>query len=190
MQHRLNPHMKEVVQKEVVKLLDAGIIYPISNSQWVSPVQVVHKKSGITMVKNNEGELIPTRQITGWRVCIDYRKLNSVTRKDHFPFPFIHQILEKLAGQSFYCFLYGYSGYNQIPIYFEDQEKTTFTCPSHSFACRRMAFGLCNAPSIFQRCIMTIFTDYINNFMEVFMDDFSVFGSSFLMRALLIYPLC
>jgi len=90
--------MKEVVQKEVVKLLDAGIIYPIFDSQWVSPVQVVPKKSGITVIKNNEGELIPTRQTTAWRVCIDYRKLNSVTRKDHFPLPFIDQILEKLAG--------------------------------------------------------------------------------------------
>jgi len=81
--------MKEVVPKDVVKLLDAGIIYPISDSQWVSPVQVVPKKSGITVIKNTEGELIPIRQTTGWRVCIDYRKLNSVTRKDHFPLPFI-----------------------------------------------------------------------------------------------------
>jgi len=76
------------------------------------------------MVKNNEGELILTRQTTGWRVCIDYRKLNYITRKDHFPLPFIYQILEKLAGQSFYCFLDGYSSYNQIPMYHEDQEKT------------------------------------------------------------------
>jgi len=112
-------------------------------------------------------------------VCIDYRKLNSVTRKDHFPLLFIDQILEKLAGQSFYCFLDGYSGYNQIPVYPKDQEKTTFTCPSGTFAYRRMPFGLCNAPSTFQRCMMAIFSDYIDNFMEVFMDDFSVFGSSF-----------
>jgi len=89
--------MKEVVQKEVVKLLDTGIIYPISYSQWVSPVQVVPKKSSITVIKNNEGELIPTRQTIGWRVCIDYRKLNSITRNDHFSLPFIDQILEKFA---------------------------------------------------------------------------------------------
>jgi len=93
MQCRLSPHMKEVVQKEVVKVLDAGIIYRISDSQWVSPVQVVPKKFGITVVKNNEGELIPTRQTTRWRVYIDYKKLNSITRKDHFPLPFIDQIL-------------------------------------------------------------------------------------------------
>ena len=171
--------MKEVVQKEVVKLLDAGIIYPISDSQWVSPIQVLPKKSGITVVKNNEGESIPTRQTTGWKVCIDYRKMNSVTRKDHFSLPFIDQILEKLAGQSFYCFLDGYAGYNQIPVYPEDQEKTIFTCPSDTFAYGRMPFGLCNAPSTFQRCMMAIFTNSIDNFMEVFMDDFSVFGSSF-----------
>ena len=110
MQRRLNAHMKEVVQKEVVKLLDAGIIYPIFDSQWVSSVQAVPKKSSKTVVKNNEGKLVFTRQTTGWRVCIDYRKLNYDTRKDHFSLPFIDQILEKFAGQSFYCFLDGYSG--------------------------------------------------------------------------------
>jgi len=104
MQHRLNPHIKEDVQKEVVKLLDVGIIYPISDSQWVNLVQVISKKFGITVIKNNEGELIPTRQTMKLRVCIDYRKLNSVTRNDHFFLLFIDQILEKLAGQSFYCF--------------------------------------------------------------------------------------
>jgi len=98
MRRRLNPHMKEVIQKEVVELLNAGIIYPISNNQWINSVQVIPKKSGITVIKNNEGELIPTRQTTGWRACIDYRKLNSITRKDHFPLLFIDQILEKLAG--------------------------------------------------------------------------------------------
>jgi len=98
MQRRLNPHMKEVVQKEVVKLLDVGIIYHIFDSQWVSQVEVVPKKSGITMVKNNESELIPTRRTTGWRVCIYCRKLNYVTRKDHFSLLFIYQILEKLVG--------------------------------------------------------------------------------------------
>jgi hypothetical protein len=104
--------MKEVVKKEVLKLLDVGIIYPISDSQWVSLVQVVPKKGGITVVKNEDEELIPTRITTGWRVCIDYRRLKKVTRKDHFPLPFIDQMLERLSGHSYYCFLDGYSGYN------------------------------------------------------------------------------
>ncbi len=179
MQRRLNPNMKEVVKKEVVKLLDAGIIYPISDSNWVSPTQVVPKKSGITVVENTEGELLPTRTTTSWRVCIDYRKLNSMTRNDHFSLPFIDQILERLAGQGFYCFLDGYSGYNQVAVYPDDQEKTTFTCPFGTFAYRRMPFRLCNAPATFQRCMMAIFSDMVEKFLEVFMDDFSVFGPSF-----------
>ena len=178
-QWRLNPNMKEVVRKEVLKWLDAGIIYPISDSSWVSPVQVVPKKGGMTVVTNDKNELIPTRTVTGWRVCVDYRKLNSVTRKDHFPLPFIDQMLERLSGHAYYCFLDGYSGYNQIHIAPEDQEKTTFTCPYGTFAFRRMPFGLCNAPATFQRLMMSIFSDMIENTIEVFMDDFSVFGSSY-----------
>ncbi|XP_038976409.1 uncharacterized protein LOC113461320 [Phoenix dactylifera] len=178
-QRRLNPNMKEVVRAEVLKWLDAGIIYPISDSLWISPVQVVPKKGGMTVVHNENNELIPTRTVTGWRVCIDYRKLNSVTRKDHFPLPFLDQVLERLAGYAYYCFLDGYSGYNQISISPEDQEKTTFTCPYGTFAFRRMPFGLCNAPATFQRCMMAIFSDFVEKIMEIFMDDFSVFGSSF-----------
>ncbi|GJY97944.1 reverse transcriptase domain-containing protein, partial [Tanacetum coccineum] len=130
-------------------------------------------------VKNDENDLIPTRLVTGWRVCIDYRKLNEATRKDHFPLPFMDQMLERLAGNQFYCFLDGFSGYFQIPIDPKDQEKTTFTCPYGTFAYRRMPFGLCNAPGTFQRCMMAIFHDMIEKTMEVFMDDFSVFGDSF-----------
>ncbi|WCJ22553.1 Gag-Pol polyprotein [Euphorbia peplus] len=178
-QRRLNPVMGDVVRKEVVKLLEAGIIYPISDSKWTSPVQVVPKKGGTTVVKNERNELIPTRMITGWRVCVDYRKLNDATRKDHFPLPFVDQMLERLAGYAFYCFLDGYSGYNQIPIFSEDQEKTTFTCPYGTFAYRRMPFGLCNAPATFQRCMMAIFHDMIEKTVEIFMDDFSVYGKSF-----------
>ncbi|XP_062008347.1 uncharacterized protein LOC133725208 [Rosa rugosa] len=178
-QRRLNPVMMEVVKKEVLKLLDVGVIYPISDSKWVSPVQVVPKRSGITVVKNEDNELVPTRVQTGWRVCIDYRKLNTTTRKDHFPLPFIDQMLERLAGHSHYCFLDGYSGYNQIAIAPEDQEKTTFTCPFGTFAYWRMPFGLCNAPATFQRCMVSIFSDFVENIIEVFMDDFSVYGDSF-----------
>ncbi|KAL1362807.1 hypothetical protein AAHE18_03G107000 [Arachis hypogaea] len=108
-QRRLNPAMKEVVQKEVTKLLEAEIIFPISDSPWVSPVQVVPKKGGMTVVHNEKNELVPTRTVTGWRMCIDYRKLNTATRKDHFPLPFIEQMLERLAGHEYYCFLDGYS---------------------------------------------------------------------------------
>ncbi|XP_057740464.1 uncharacterized protein LOC130957630 [Arachis stenosperma] len=133
--------MKEVVQKEVMKLWQGGVIYPISDSPWVSPVHVVPKKGGITVVPNERNELIPTRTVTGWRMCIDYRKLNEATQKDHFPLPFMDQMLERLAG--------------------------------------RMPFGLCNAPATFQRCMLSIFSDMIEKFIEVFMDDFSVFGDSF-----------
>ena len=149
-QRRLNPHLQEVVRVEVLKLLQAGIIYPISDSTWVSPTQVVPKKSGVTTVKNEKGEELYTRLTTSWRVCIDYRRLNEVTRKDHFPLPFIDQLLERVSGHPFYFFLDGYSGYFQIEIAPEDQEKTTFTCPFGTYAYRRMPFGLCNAPATFQ----------------------------------------
>nr|GEU32048.1 reverse transcriptase domain-containing protein [Tanacetum cinerariifolium] len=120
-QRRVNPKIHEVIKKEVIKLLDAGMIYPISDSLWVSPIHCVPKKGGIPVVENENNELIPTRLVTGWLVCIDYRKLNDATRKDHFSLPFM------------------------------DQEKTTFTCPYGTFAYRRMPFGLCNAPGTFQR---------------------------------------
>ena len=171
--------MMEVVKKEIIKLLDCGVIYPISDSRWDSRVQVVPKKSGVTMVKNEENELVPTRIQTGWRVCIDYWKLNATTRKDHFLLPFINQMLERLVGHAFYCFLDGYSGYNQIVIAPDDQEKTTFTCPIGTFAYRQMPFGLCNAPATFQRCMVSIFSDFVEKIIEVLMDDFSVFGDSF-----------
>ena len=174
-QRRLNPVMKEVVRTEVLKWLNAGFIYAISDSPWVSPVHVVPKKSGFTVIRNDRNELIPTRTVTGWRVCIDYRKLNTATRKDHFLLPFIDQMLDRLAGHHHFCFLDGYSGYNQIAIAHEDQEKTTFTCPYGTFAFRRMPFGLCNAPATFQRCMMPMFSDLVEEVMEIFMDDFIVY---------------
>nr|GEX89851.1 reverse transcriptase domain-containing protein [Tanacetum cinerariifolium] len=121
-QRRVNPKIHDVIKKEVIKLLDAGMIYSISDSPWVSPIHYVPKKGGMTVVANENNELIPTRLVTGWRVCIDYRKLNDATRKDHFSLPFMDQILERLAGNEFYCFLDGFSG---IAIYHDMIEKIT-----------------------------------------------------------------
>jgi hypothetical protein len=108
-QRRLNNAMREIVKKEVLKLLYAGIIYPVSYSEWVSPVQIVPKKGGMTVIKNEKNELIPQRTVTRWQMCIDYRKLNKATKKDHFPLPFIDEMLERLANHSFFYFLDGYS---------------------------------------------------------------------------------
>nr|GEW93368.1 reverse transcriptase domain-containing protein [Tanacetum cinerariifolium] len=178
-QRRVNPKIHDVIKQEVIKLLEAGLIYPIFDSPCVSPVHCVPKKGGFTVVENGDNELIPTLLVTGWRVCIDYRKLNEATRKDHFPLPFMDQMLERLAGNQYYCFLNGFSGYFQISIDPKDQEKTTFTCPYRTFAYRRMPFGLCNAPGTFQRFMMAIFYDMIEKTIEVFMDNFLVFGNSF-----------
>ncbi|RDY14301.1 Retrovirus-related Pol polyprotein from transposon 17.6, partial [Mucuna pruriens] len=143
---RLNPTILDVVKKEVTKLLAASIIYPISDSQWVSPVQVVPKMSRMTVMENQQDEL--------------------ATRKDHFPLPFIDQVLEKLAGKSHYCFLDGFSGYMQIHIAPEDQHKTTFTCPFGTFAYSRMPFGLCNALSTFQRLDFTVYANSFDACLE------------------------
>ena len=178
-QRRLNPVMKDVVRKEVLKWLNAGFFYVISDSPWVSPIHVVPKKGGFTVIINERNELIPTRTVTGWRVCIDYRNLNIATRKAHFPLPFIDQMLDRLVGHPHFYFLDGYSRYNQISIALEDQEKTTFTCSYGTFAFRRMPFGLCNAPATFQRCMMSMFSDLAEEVLEIFMDDFTVYGSNF-----------
>ncbi|KAK1685046.1 hypothetical protein QYE76_045894 [Lolium multiflorum] len=122
-QRRLIPKMKEVVRNEVLKLLEAGIIYPIADSRWVSPVHCVPKKGGMTVVPNDNDELIPQRIVVGYRMCIDFRKVNKVTKKDHYPLPFIDQMLE--------------------------------------------------------RCMSAIFHGFCESIVEVFMDDFSVYGNSF-----------
>nr|CAN61755.1 hypothetical protein VITISV_042022 [Vitis vinifera] len=143
---------KPVVRAEVLKLLQAGVIYPMSDSPWVSPTQVVPKKSGITVVQNDKGDEVSTR---------------------------LTSVLERVSGHPFYCFLDGYSGYFQIEIVVEDQEKTTFTCPFGTYAYKRMSFGLCNAPVTFQRCMLSIFSDMVERIMEVFMNDITVYGSAF-----------
>ncbi|GJX04343.1 reverse transcriptase domain-containing protein [Tanacetum coccineum] len=155
-QRRVNPKIHEVIKKEVLKLLDAGMIFSRSLTAHGLVQSIVFQRK----------EELPL-------------KLNDATRKDHFPLPFMDQMIERLAGNEFYCFLDGFSGYFQIQIDPQDQEKTTFTCPYGTFAYRRMPFGLCNAPGTFQRCMMEIFHDMIEKTMELFMDDFSVFGDSF-----------
>ena len=112
--------MKEVVRKEVLKWLDAGVIYPILDSSWVSPVHVVPKKGGTTVMRTESNTLLPSQIVIGWRIFIDYRKLNKATRKYHFPLPFLDQMLDRLVGHEYYCFLDRYSGYNQITISPED----------------------------------------------------------------------
>ncbi|RDX82896.1 hypothetical protein CR513_36261, partial [Mucuna pruriens] len=134
---------------------------------------------GMTIMKNRQGEMMLTRIRNSWQVYIDSRKLNQATRKDHFLLPFIDQVLEKLAGKSHYCFLDGFVGYMQIHIALVDQYKTTFTCPFGTFAYTRMSFGLCNAVSTFLRYMISIFFDLLEDCMEVFMDDFTVYAESF-----------
>ncbi|GJV78396.1 reverse transcriptase domain-containing protein [Tanacetum coccineum] len=172
LENRLKPPGVESPRLELKEL-------PKHLDPWVSPIQVIPKKGGITVVKNEKDELIRQRTVTGWHACIDYHKLNNATRKDHFPLLFIDQMLERLVGHEYYCFLDGFSGYFQIPIAPEDQEKTTFIIPYGTFAYKRMPFGLCNTPATFQRCMTAIFHELIEDSMEVFMDDFSVFGNSF-----------
>ena len=178
-QRRLNPTMKEVVRKEVLNWLDAEVIYPISDISWVSPVQVVPKKGGTTVIRTDNNTVLPSQIVIGWRICIDYRKLNKATRTDHFPLPFLDQMLDRLARHEYYYLLDGYSGYNQINIAPKDQEKTTCTCPYGMFTFRRMPFRLCNALGTFQRCMMAIFSNMVDRTIEVFMDDFSMLGKSF-----------
>jgi hypothetical protein len=141
--------MREVMKEEVLKLYHAGIIYHVPHSDWVSPIQVVPKEGGMTVIENNKNKLIPQHTVMGWRMCINYRKLTVATKKDRFPVPFIDEMLERLMKLSFFCFLNRYSGYHQIPIHPDDQSKTTFTCPYGMYAYRRMSFRLCNAPASF-----------------------------------------
>lgn len=157
-QRRINPTLRDIVKNELQKLLNVGFIYPILENQWVSPLVIVPNKGG------------------KWQFCIDYRDLSSATKKDHFPFPFIDQVLDNLAGKKYFSFLNGFSGHNQIQIAPEDQEKTTFKCPWGTFSYAVLPFGLCNAPATFERVVISFFSDISANCLEVYMDDFTVYG--------------
>ncbi|RDX87014.1 Retrovirus-related Pol polyprotein from transposon 17.6, partial [Mucuna pruriens] len=152
-QRRLNLTILDMVKKEVTKLLATGIIYPISDSQWVSPMQVVPKKSGMTVMKN----------LCRFRTAS--KRLNQATRKDHFPLTFIDQVLEKLIHENPHCT--GRSTQDNLHL------------PIRYLCVHRMLFGLCNAPSTFQCCMTCIFLELLQDYMEVFMDDFTVYADSF-----------
>nr|GEX65789.1 reverse transcriptase domain-containing protein [Tanacetum cinerariifolium] len=171
---------KDLSVEEKTALITEDFEPAVQHQRRVNPkIHDVIKNEVLTLL--DDGLIYPISD-SPWRVCIDYRKLNKATRKDHLPLPFMDQMLERLAGNHYYCFLNGFSGYFQIPIDPKDQEKTTFTCLYGMFAYRRMPFGLCNAPGTFQRCMMAIFHDMIEKTIEVFMDDFLVFGNSFQAR--------
>ena len=157
----MNPALKYIVKEELQKLLDAGFIYPISDSEWVSPLVLVPKKNGKL------------------RICVDYRELNKATKKDHFPLPFIDQLLDGLARNKLFSFLDGFNGYTQIQICLEDQDKTTFTYPWGAFSYRVLPFGLCNAPATFQREALSIFSELVHDVVEIYMDDFTPYGCHF-----------
>jgi hypothetical protein len=157
----MNPALKNIVKQELQKFLQANLIYPISDSQWVSPLVIVPKKNG------------------KWRICVDFQELNKSTHRDYFPLPYIDQVLDTLSGKKYFSFLDGFSGYNQIKIAPEDQENTTFTCPWGTYAYRVISFGLRNAPTTFQRDVLDIFSDLTNDCVEVYMDDFAVHGEDF-----------
>ncbi|GJV14748.1 reverse transcriptase domain-containing protein [Tanacetum coccineum] len=170
-QRRVNPKIHDVIKKEVEKLLNAGLIYPISDSPWVSPIYCVPKKRGMTVITNDENELIPTRLVTGWRVCIDYKKLNEATpRKDPSHYHCMDQMLERLAGNEYYCFLDGFSGYFQIPIDPKDKKRqpslairNVSAYSSHAFLAMQCSWHVPN-------CMMAIFHDMIEK------TDGSIYG--------------
>ena len=161
-QRRMNLALKDIVKEEIQKLLNVRFIYPISYSKWVSPLVVVPEK-------------VTGKQI----ICVDFRELNKATLKDYFPLPFIDQVLDTLSGNKYFSFLDGYNGYNQILIVPKDQDKTTFTCPWGTYAYRVLPFGLCNAPATFQRAVLGIFVDLIHDCVEVYMDEFIVYGNTY-----------
>ena len=157
-QRILNPKMKEMVKVEILKWLDAGIIFSISDSIWIFPIHVVPKNGGIIILCGKNDEMIPSRVVVGWRVCIDYRKLNAAIRNDHFFLPFLDKILERLAEYDFYCFLDCFSGYNQIIIAPKKSRENHIYLSLGTFTLRKMSFGLCNGLAIFQRYTMAIFS--------------------------------
>ena len=154
----MNPNYTAKVKEEINKILRVGFIRPVKRATWLSPIVVILKKNG---------------QI---RVCINYHKLNAMTVTDAFPLPFTNSVLDTVAAHECYIFLDGFNGYNQICMHLDDQEKTSFVTEWGVFVAEVMMFGLKTTPTTFQRIITEIFDEYILAFMQVFLDDFAVYG--------------
>lgn len=156
----MNPNYARKVKEEIDALLRAGFITEGESSDWLFPIVVVPKKNGKL------------------RICVDFRKLNEQTIKEPFPLPFTDTMLDQIVGYEMYNFADGYSGYNQIRLAPGDREKTTFITEWGAFMFLVIPFGLCNAPATFQRVMMTIFSEYLQKFMAIFVDDFTVYSSA------------
>ena len=152
--YRLNLKYKAKVKEELDKMIAAGIIEPVEESDWISPMVVQDKKT--------KGEI---------RICIDLRKLNDASVHDLFPTPFSDEVLDNVGGQEAYSFTDGFSGYHQIRIHEADRHKTTFATEWGSFQYTVMPFGLKNAPAIFSRVVVAVFKEFILKFLEVYFDD-------------------
>jgi hypothetical protein len=155
-QYKMNPNYALKVRED--KLLDVGFIYPVETIQWLSPLVIVPKKNGKL------------------QICVDYCKLNAQTKNDSFPLPFLDYILDFVAGHEMHSFMDGYNGYNQVKMAKEDKDKTTFISVWSAYAYNVMPFGLFNALATFEKVVTKMFKPYLNKFMQVFLDDFSVYG--------------
>ena len=139
-------------------MLDAGIIEPVEESEWISPMVVQDKKT------------------SKFQICVDLRKLNDACMHDPFPTPFTDEVLEGVGSQEMYSFTDGFLGYHQIRITKEDQHKTTFVTEWGCFQYIVIPFGLKNAPVVFSRIVASAFKDFIQKFLHVYMDDWTVYG--------------
>ena len=159
--YRLNPRYKEKVKSELGHILDARIIEPIEESEWIIPIVMQDKKTTCEV-----------------RICVDLRKLNDACLHDPFPTPLIDEVLESVGGQEMYSFTDDFSGYHQVRIVKEDRHKTTFITEWGCYQYTVMPFGLKNAPVIFFRIVVSAFKTFIHKFLEVYFDDWTMFWSS------------
>jgi hypothetical protein len=178
-QRHLIPKMKEVVRNEVLKLLDAGIIYPIADSRWVSHVHCVPKKGGITVVPNENNKLIPQRVVVGYRMCIDFRKVNKVIKKDHYPLSFIDQMLERYLRKLIFVFLMVILVSLRLLLKSKIKRKPLLLVLMELMLIEVCLLVCAMLLLLFQRCMSAIFHGFCEEIVEVFMDDFSVYGTSF-----------